>query len=247
MKLYSEMIESTHDLIPARERLEWSNFWYDDTNKEVTHRILLVGDSTARMVRSTLAKMTGCTVDLLGTSSGLHDILLAKQMDIFFVSERYKYDIIFVQLGHHSRIGEEGETYGEEDYARFARDYVTLLDYLSQFSEHVVPMSVFYSVVPHHYHFKLGTLRRVENFFRRRRPEQYDQSVNTVKAGKNEIIARIAAERGMSYFDINGHMLELAKSPKTVCLHTDHVHFEEKAKQVIAKEYCRYLPFHINM
>lgn len=143
MRLYSEMLKDTHDLIPGRERLEWSNFWYDDTNKEVEHRILLVGDSTARMVRSTFAEKSGYAVDLCGISSGLHDIFFAKQMDCFFSSNKYKYDAIFVQIGHHSRIGETGEPYSEDDYKRFEEDYNILLDYLMQFSTKIILLTIF--------------------------------------------------------------------------------------------------------
>ncbi len=241
MKLYSDMIANTHDLISARERLEWSNFWYDDTNKDVEHRILLVGDSTARMVRSTLANITGCSVDLLGTSSGLHDIFLAKQMDIFFVSNKYKYDAIFVQLGHHSRIGETGLTYNELDYECFESDYSVLVDYLSQFSDKVVLLSIFFSVIPYKYHLKFKPFMLIEKSLRRYRKEIYDESINEVKVKKNKIIENIAKNKGIDFFDINQYMINLAKSPKTICLHTDHVHYEDKAKEIIAKEYCRFL------
>ncbi len=237
------MLENTHDLIPARERLEWSNFWYDDTNKEKEHRILLVGDSTARMVRSRFAEKTGYPVDLLGTSSGLHDILLAKQMDIFFASNCYQYDAIFVQLGHHSRIGESGEPYTAEDYRRFETDYTVLIDYLSQFSKRIILLSIFYSVIPYRYRSKLRVFKYFERELRRKRAEEYDESVNAVKKGKNEIIGAIAQKKGLPYFDVNAYMMNLAKDRKTVCLHTDHVHFEEKAKDVIVEEYCKLLDF----
>lgn len=75
----------THDSINGRETTEWSNFWYDQANDSSEHRILLIGDSTVRMVRSQFAKMINCPVDMLGTSSGLHDILFVEQVNAFFV------------------------------------------------------------------------------------------------------------------------------------------------------------------
>lgn len=240
MKSYTEMLADTHDTILGRERLEWSNFWYDDTNKEVGHRILLVGDSTARMVRSTLAELTGYSVDLLGTSSGLHDVLFAKQVDCFFSSVQYKYEVIYIQLGHHSRISEDGLPYSEKDYLRFYQDYECLIDFLSQYSTKIVLLSIFYSVMPYKYRFSSRVLRRVENQYRRYIDEKYDATINDVKEKKNKAIEQLAAKKDLPYFDVNQFMIDLSKSPRTVCLHTDHVHFEEKAKKIIAHEYAKY-------
>lgn len=241
MRLYFDMIPNVHDLIPARERLEWSNFWYDDTDKEVPHRILLVGDSTARMVRSKLAEFTGYSVDLLGSSSGLHDVLFVKQVDCFFSSVRYRYDAIYVQLGHHSRISEDGSPYSQKDYYRFEEDYECLIDYLSQHSDRIILLSVFYSVIPYKYHFKGRIMREVETLFRRYKKEEYDLEINNIKAEKNKIIMKLADRKSITFFDVNQYMIDLSNSPRTVCLHTDHVHYEEKAKIIIAHEYAKYL------
>lgn len=95
---YSENMTWNRSKLNEREEVEWSNFWRDRANEESNNRILLVGDSTARMVRSTLASLTGRPVDLLATSSGLHDSLFINQIDCFFSSMEYEYSHIFVQF-----------------------------------------------------------------------------------------------------------------------------------------------------
>lgn len=72
-------------------------------------------------------------------------------------------------------------------------------------------------------------------------PEKYDSEVNEVKQGKNNIILHIAESRNVPLCDINQIMLDRAKNYRTVCLHTDHVHFEDRAKDIIVKEYMTYL------
>lgn len=54
----------------AREKLEWVNFWIDQSNEEnVKKRILLVGDSTSRVIRRTMSEtLGGMPVDLFATS-----------------------------------------------------------------------------------------------------------------------------------------------------------------------------------
>ena len=105
--LYGELLPTHTGELNEREEIEWSNFWIDEANKENKDRILIIGDSTARMIRSTLAKMSNRPVDLFATSSGLHDSLFVNQIDCFFKSE-YQYDTIIVQLGHHARTGSGG-------------------------------------------------------------------------------------------------------------------------------------------
>lgn len=241
MKLYAEMIGDMHDSIVARERLEWSNFWYDSTNKNVEHRVLLIGDSTARMIRSRLSEKTGYAVDLFGISSGLHDVLFVKQIDAFFSSKDYKYEAVFIQIGHHSRIGDSGEPYSDYDYLRFKKDYIVLISFLQQYIDKVVLLSVFYSVIPFEKFKKSYIADHIATFIRRFLPEKYDDEINIIKKKKNEIIEEISNEMQLPFCDINKYMINLADNPKTKCLHTDHVHFEEKAKDVIVKKYIEFL------
>lgn len=72
------------DSIHYREDLEWANFWYDSANRHISNRLLVVGDSTIRMIRSTLARKTGYAVDMFGSSSQIDDILYINQIECFF-------------------------------------------------------------------------------------------------------------------------------------------------------------------
>lgn len=239
MKKYIDLIEDVHDNISGRERLEWSNFWYDSTNKDVSRRILLIGDSTVRMVRSTFAEKTGYAVDMLGVSSGMHDVFFQSQVDAFFCSTKYKYITIFVQIGHHSRVGDYGETYTEEDYSRFYRDMNALVTFLKQYCDNIVMLSVFFSVIPpKSYPGIIGSIAfRLRHYF----PEIYDETVNVVKKQKNAIICQIAKERGLPFCDINQIVMDTSKGRKNRFIHEDHIHLEKSAKSFICDVYVKYV------
>lgn len=239
MKKYIDLIEDVHDNISGRERLEWSNFWYDRTNKDAFKRILLIGDSTVRMIRSAFAEKTGYAVDMLGTSSGMHDVFFQSQMDAFFCSAQYKYTTIFVQIGHHSRIGDQGETYTEADYRRFYRDMNALVTFLKQYCDNIVMLSIFFSVIsPKSYWGIIGSIAfRLRHYF----PEKYDDTVNIIKKRKNEIIFQIAKERGLPFCDINQIVMDTAKGCRNRFIHEDHVHLEKSANSFIVDEYVKYI------
>lgn len=244
MQLYSKMIKNVHDIKEGREDIEWSNYWIDNADKETEQRILLIGDSTMRMVRSTFAKMAKIPVDMWGGSYGLHDIIFAKQMDILFCSNVYKYDAIFVQLGHHSRINQQGVSYTDEDYLRFEEDLEIFVDYLSQFCKNIILCSVFYSVVPsknlniiHNDILKKALCLVIKKI--KQKPEKLDEEANKVKIKKNIIIARVAKNKNIKFIDINGIMMEYSKKRNTRCYHVDHIHFEEKAKKIIVNQYIK--------
>lgn len=224
-----------------REAIEWGNTWIDnanETNSNKSKRYLIIGDSTARMVRSTLAKLLNAPVDLIGSSSALDDELFVNQIDGFFNNISYKYDVIFVQMGHHSRTGKNGEVYSEKDYEKFKKDLISLLTYLRQHCDKIVLETVFSSVLPakinkiekrifghrlHRYLFKLGIRKEIR-----------DNDINSVTDKKNGIIREVAksSEFKLFFLDID----ELIS--KQHFLHTDHIHYENAAKQFIAKKMC---------
>ena len=233
MKKISEYIIRETDSIKGREEIEWSNFWYDGANKDSHFRLLLIGDSTARMIRSELAKQINAPVDLLGTSSGLHDRLFLKQVDCFFDQSTYKYDAIFIQLGHHSRINDNGLPYSELDYEIFKDDYRHFIEYLRQYTDNIIAESIFYSVLP-----KQGSefIKKVRKKLKVK--EAYDDEVNSVKDMKNNCIRELCDEMGIPYLDINTYILRYPKK----YVHYDHIHFEDSAKKVIVEEMIKYIP-----
>lgn len=228
---YRSLLESVHDSIVGREDIEWSNFWFDKANQDSGQRILLVGDSTARMVRSRLAKALSLPVDLFGTSSGLHDALFCSQIDAFFECGR-RYDVIFVQLGNHSRINQDGNPYEATDYERYERDLRALITFLKQFSDRIILETVFFCVHP------LGKFRAWLERFTRVKLEKYDETINSNTRQKNAVIRKVAAELGTELLDINDIMM------KGNYMRIDHIHFERRAVHTIVGIMCQKLQEH---
>lgn len=220
---YSEMMHDFPSELIVREEIEWSNFWYDQANSDADGRILLIGDSTARMIRSTYARESGKPVDLFATSSNPYDPLFIAQLDCFFSSARFRYDTIIVQVGHHGDVG-----VSEKAFHAFRESCSVLIDFLLQFTDNILIESLFYSVKPRKY-WKIAKLLHLK--------ETYDSAANEIRDAKNRIWEKIAQEKGLKYLDINGFMLENGKQ----FYHQDHIHFENAAKKFIVDEMMRAL------
>lgn len=190
------------------------------------------------MVRSTFAKFVQYPVDMIGCSSGLDDEIFVNTIDSFFNNTQYKYDVIFVQMGHHGRINKSGNHYSEEDYHKFAQDYKALLNFLFQHTNKIIVESIFDAIIPckypkiknmliilniHRLFYKLGIIK-----------EQPDNEINKVTHRKNQIIKDLIASsfnsQNINYYDINMIM------KNSYYVHVDHIHFEEKAKYYIAAQ-----------
>ena len=224
MNSYREYLElPPHSSLKGREELEWSNFWYDDANSFSAQRILLVGDSTARMVRKELANRLCLPVDLFATSSGLHDELFCNQIDAFFSIKR-KYDVIFVQLGNHSRQNEEGGQYTDIDFERYRCDMRSLFLYLKQFSHKIYLETIFECVKP------ISKINYIFEKIFNIKIEKWDEIINSNTRRKNVIIYEIAEQMNGGFLDIN----EFMKGEKY--LRVDHIHFEKKAIPAIVNQ-----------
>jgi len=232
-------LRKTHNNINYRERIEWLNFWYSDANQINTgEKILFVGDSTARMVRRALEEYVHVPVDMIGTSCGLHDIMLVKQLEAFFYTQSYRYSTIFVQLGQHANTGIYNEKeFGKLDFDDYYSDYSALIHYLQQFCQNIIIVSVFYRTknsFPIIYQFLRHLKFRIIK-------ETLDKDFNRIIEGKNEIARRIAYENSLNFCDINAYMLEKMRHFPTRYYHTDGIHFEGPAKIIIAMEYQKYV------
>lgn len=239
MKAYKDSIINVHNEFQYRESIEWTNTWISDADqrRNQSKRYLLIGDSTSRMVRSTLERVAGCPVDMIGTSSALYDELFVKLIDGFFKDNLYHYDIAFVQLGHHGLRPVGGGVYGTyllNDYEDFEYDMRMFLSYLSQHTDRIIVESIFDSVVPSHFRGKkLYLLLRQKIPFLRRLQllhEQKDERLNSIKHRKNDILMGLCNAMNISFLDINEFMNHLN------FIHEDHIHFEKAAKIVIAKK-----------
>lgn len=241
MRKISEYIFMPHDSFEGREAIEWANYWYSQTDKSSSNgRILLIGDSTARMVRSTLERQTNMPVDMIGTSCGLHDILFFNQIDAFFASSQFHYKTIFIQLGHHSIISDNGQPYGAKEYERFYNDYIGLIKYLQQYCSKIVLMSSFLNVKSIPKSVK-GLKKLLYTLKKRIFGEEIDHSWSDTVIMKNKKIEEIAKEMNLAFCDIEGIIRKQCDGYFPKYIHTDHIHYENKAKKAIASIYTKYL------
>ena len=222
MKTYREHLKKIYNNIEDREQIEWGNSWIDNANTN-NKRILLIGESTVRMVRSVLACISGYSVDMIGTSSRLDDELFVNQIDSFFNNFIYKYDAILVQIGHHGIKKRSSNATIEQDEAEYRDAFDALLTYLKGKSNNITVETIFDSVIPnkkwHEFFIHRGWMR-----------ETKDNNINKTTNRRNEIMREVALKHGVKFFDINPIV------DKKRFIHIDHTHFENKAKPFLAYE-----------
>lgn len=174
------------------------------------------------MVRSTLAREMKCPVDMIGSSSNIYDELFVNLIDSFFNNSLYHYDAIFVQMGHHGRMGIDGSAFTRNDLTRYEENMKSLLQFLQQFSRTVIVETIFDAVVP--------ATRFQQLLIRlRMKQEKLDPKINAVTQAKNTVLSSICQNSHYHLLDINSFMNNLHY------LHIDHIHFEQRAKKVIAR------------
>lgn len=244
MKSINEYILSQHDNSNGRQNIEWANLWYSNAkNVPPQDHILMIGDSTARMVRSTFEKLSGKPVDMIGSSYGLNDVLFSSLVDAFFSTTQYLYSHIYLQMGRHSIINKNDEPYGTPDYEQFRKDYTTLVEFLKQHSSNVILLTCFFDVESLPANF--GGPRSSIPFLLKRRlfGEKIDWGYSTTTQIKNQIIQEVAMQLNMQFCDINQIMLERSccTKPFPKYIHKDNIHFEDRAKKVIVKEYLNFI------
>ena len=92
------MVNHTEDLM-WRERIEWSNIWWETANDVQQKRIALLGDSVTRGFRSKLnSRLKGrYVVDICASSSQITDSLLWKEYKFFFDCSEWQYSMFFLK------------------------------------------------------------------------------------------------------------------------------------------------------
>lgn len=197
-------------MLEHRERIEWSNFWWEDANT-ICNRILLVGDSVTRGYRSSLhnvLKEYGYAVDLCAFSASIVDVMTRKMLDAFFSVSEYTYEYIGIQMGgqHDWKIKcckSPEDTYL---YKQFYKQYVLEL---KQKCRQVFLLSYTPTVLKENLEME-NTERNLELMCR------------------NEIVKEVASETDSFYIDLWDCIL--AKN----CKHTDWIHFDREANEYIA-------------
>lgn len=197
-------------MIQNRKRIEWSNFWWENANKDCS-RILLLGDSVTRGYRSSLNGIfenTGYVVDLCAFSASITDGMTDKMIDGFFSFQEYSYEYIGIQLG-----GQHG---------------FTLQCSLREEDRHLYKMNF--------QRYALKLRNKCKNmFFISYTPTVINENLNMDNRKRNkelitrnEIVKEVADEMECLYIDIWDKLLHKK------CQHVDGIHFDRKANLYIA-------------
>ena len=230
MKTYREFIGEVLNGKEYREKIEWTNTWIDNAPPpecqetiDSQQRLLIIGDSTARMVRSTLARVLKCPIDLVATSANIYDEMFVNLVDTFFNNNLYQYNIIFVQLGQHGRIGVDGGEFTDSDLARYKGNMISLLNFLKQYCSCIIVETIYDAVL-------IPTTKLQKWLIKLHiKKEVKDANINAVTQAKNGVLPSVCRDTNCFYLDINSFM----NSQRYI--HVDHIHFEQNAKTVIAQ------------
>lgn len=186
---------------PHRERIEWCDIWFTDAEKEALPRVLLIGDSITR------GYFDGVEKALAGKAyCGRLTTSRSVGDPVFFdelalVLKQYPFAVVHVNNGLH------GWAYSEKAYrAGMAR----LLDVLQRDAPQAKLI--------------VATTTPV-------RPDVEGGDKPARILARNEIVAKLCAERGLMVNDLHGAML-----PKPEWLSGDGVHFGEAGRLAQAKQ-----------
>lgn len=83
-----------------RENVEWTNTWIESCTEPDKPRILIVGDSVTREIRSEMSKMfPQYAFDFIGSSSSFEDPCFYNILEAFFSNNLYHYQTILCNIG----------------------------------------------------------------------------------------------------------------------------------------------------
>lgn len=216
--------------LDSKEEVEWSNFWYDQANKPYNKRVLLIGDSIARGARRSLSQRMGCPVDLFGTSAALRDQMFWDQLDCFFKSGLYTYNVIVIWHGNHSRMSEDGSSYyTDSDYIKFKKDFLFLLTRINSLNIKGCKLLILSTLYLYEWRKKVWFLEKLRHMFMFKPKEIQRLDDNAVIDKKNMIMHSVADSLKINFFDINKELIE------SKYWHVDHVHYIQEASPFIAE------------
>lgn len=193
-----------------REKIEWQNMWWEEANNSSISRIALLGDSVTRDLRSKLNELLKgkYVVDLCASSSQITDKLLCKEIKFFFECNKWKYEVIILQIGGQhgfNRRCDNDLLYREQ----YKKEYCEIIEKIRQYGKRIL----FLSSTP--------TVDK-ENF------NHNNIERNKEIIARNRVAEELAKAYKMSYIDIYNPILE--KGLK----HTDYIHFDQEANVYIA-------------
>lgn len=223
------------DYAPYREKIEWANYWWDNAYEERKDRILLIGDSTSRAFRSTLAQYLKRPVDFMGSSSTVTDELFIKELETFLSVKEYSYDAVHVQLGSHGIVAEGGQKLPQDYYDYYAASYEDMVCFLKEKCEKIVLATATQVIISKK--IKSPILKRLYAHFHTKKSEHIDEQFEAGIQIRNKIVCDIAKKHGLEVNDLYRYMNQEGSKFR----HIDHIHYEKKAKMFIAKRVADYL------
>lgn len=193
-----------------RERIEWSNIWWEKANDANQKRIALLGDSVTRGFRGKLnRRLEGrYVVDICASSSQITDSLLWKEYKFFFDCSEWRYNKVFLHTG--GQHGHERQCCADEEYRFcFKKSYMKIVDLVSAYCSDITIVSFTPTV-------EKDDLTKL------------DEIINRELVARDQIISEIADELSIPYIDIWNPLL------KADYEHSDYIHYKEEANEFIA-------------
>lgn len=179
--------------------------------------------------------MSGKYVDYFGTSSGLHNRLFYEQLKSFFSIISFKYEVVYLWVGYHSLINDEGKSWEGKDYIRFKDDIRSLISYLSSYGKRIILCSALYPVIKkENRNIIERAIYWVKPISRLCKEKILWEEACIIKR-KNDILNNLAANLGLTYCDINSYLLSFNNNYFTRMIHSDKIHYESKSNKIIAK------------
>ncbi len=149
------------------------------------------------------------------------------QWECFFKNNLYQYDAVFVWVGNHSRISEDGKSFFTEyDYKRFQTDFNTLIDKALYINPKVIVLTTLHIYKWRKYNNDLERVRR--KLMIKPKEEWGEVEDNIVVEGKNRIMQEVAEIRKLTFCDIDKMLMQ------SRYWHVDFIHYIPEANKYIA-------------
>lgn len=192
-------------MIEEREEIEWTNTWIDKANTN-NSRILFIGDSVTRQLRSELSRFLfeELPVDLYASSYALNDAIFWTSVEQF-LNSGYTYEIIIIHYGFHHGFSTMCSS-SHDNYLEYKGNYQKLIDLCKLHSKRIVVMTGTSYVCK-------NNLSEID--------EEWEEEVLT----RNSISKELAGENNIQLFD----MYQLISHSRGEFKYIDHVHLERKA------------------
>lgn len=226
-------VQSIFSEAKIREQIEWVNYWLDNSSND--KRILLIGDSTSRMVRSTLEKVVDMPVDFIGSSSHMLDEFLLRQIEFFFEMSPYSYEMIHIQIGGHGIESMPMNIDIQAFYEDYKEQYRFVLRYLKSKGKIVIVGTTTQIVL--YNNDRNPILKKIYNHLHSAKSEVPDSKYEAGIVRRNQIVKELAIEENVACNDLYNHLLAETCNMR----HVDHVHYEKKSKKYIARKIAGYL------